>query len=247
MFNRSVQKSKPREVVSNARPTKPPVGRERLSHFDGEIVKAKQAIAEMEQKIERLQGVVSDAEVHHKALQAAIESDNGKSLAGYAAGDVPTDSSIARLVLLADNSKRAATAASAALPSANAQLENASQQLLALEEQRVAELNRVLTNLGDIDADEYRKTFEKLGRLHDKLVGFADVSQASHGDIRLIDDPLRAPRFQFPSMRGHVDADPFLRHSPSSVTVAESSRRWAEVRERLSADALADVNDLLVG
>ena len=119
--------------------------------------------------------------------------------------------------------------------------------MLELGEQRAQELNRVLAMLGDLDADEYLKTFAKLGRLHDKLAGFANVSQMSHGDIQLIIDPLKAPRFAFPSMRGHVDADPFLRHTPSSVTVAESARKWSDVRDRLSADALADVNDLLVG
>jgi hypothetical protein len=242
---KSVEKSKPEKI--NSRPVKKPAGRERLKHFDEQIGLAKQAIIELEQKIERLQGIVSDADIHHRSLQAAIELDNGNALAGYAAGDVPADSSIAKLVMVADNSKRAASAASAALPTAHAHLENARSQLLDLGEQRAAELNRVLAMLGDFDADEYRKTFEKLGRLHDKLTGFANVSQMSHGDIRLIDDPLKTPRFAFPSMPGHIDADPFLRHKPSDVTVAESARKWSDIRERLSADANADVNDLLIG
>ena len=245
--------SKPKtknDNVSSIRPAKSPAkpqGRERLAHFDEQLALARQAIGEMEQKIERLQGIVSDADVHHKALQAAIEADNGKSLAGYAAGDVPAHSSIARLVLLADNSKRAATAASAALPGAIAQLENARAQLLALGEERANELNRVLTTLGDLEADDYRKCFERLGILHDKLAGFAAVAEVSHGDVQLIVENLKAPRFAFPSMRAHVDADPFLRHSPSSLTVSESSRKWTAIRERLSADANADVNDILLG
>jgi hypothetical protein len=243
--------SKPKtkhDNVSSIRPAKsPPAGRDRLKHFDEQISLAKTAIVEIESKIECLQEIVSGADVHHKALQACIEADNGRSLSDYSAGKVAADSSIARLVLLADNSKRAATAAQSALPSAIAQLEDANRQLLDLGEQRAQELNRVLTTLGDLEADEYRKTFEKLGRLHDQLVGFANVAQSSLGDIQLILDPLRAPRFQFPSMRGHIDSDPFLRHQPSSLTVSESSRKWSEIRERLSADANADVNDLLIG
>lgn len=244
MFNR-VEKSKPEKISS--RPAKaPPAGRERLLHFDQEITKAKQ-VAELEQKIERLQEIVSGADVHHRTLQACIESDNGRALSDYSAGKVAADSSIARLVLLADNSKRAASAAQAALPSANAQLDNARAQLLELGEQRAAELNRVLMSLGDLDADEYRKTFEKLGRLHDKLVGFSNVAQVSHGDIQLIIEPLTAARFAFPSMPGHIDADPFLRHKPSDLTVVEAAQKWTAIRERLSTDALADVNDLLIG
>src|ERR1019366_8856006 len=111
---------------------------------------------------------------------------------------VDPDSSIARLVLLADNSKRAATAAQAALPSAHAQIENANAQLLALHEQRAAELNRVLMMLGDFEAQEYSKAFDRLCFYHDKLVGYSNVAQVSHGDIQLIIAPLSSPRFAFP-------------------------------------------------
>ena len=225
MFNRVQSKPKIKDDnVSSIRPAvKTPAGRERLAAISQEIEKAKTAISELEQKIERLEGIVSDADVHHKALQAAIELDNGRALSDYSAGKVDADSSIARLVLLADNSKRAATAATSALPSASAQLENAKSQLFGLEEQRVAELNRVLTMLGDIDAREYQAAFDKMCRLHDKLVGFASVAQASLGDVQLIVDPLKTPRFQFPSMQGHADSDPFLRHQVSSLTVSECS------------------------
>jgi hypothetical protein len=250
MFNRGTTKAKTSDSVSsiNSRPTvkKPPAGRERLVHFDSEIKTAQTVISELETKIERLNEIVASADAHHRALQAHIEQDNGRSLSDYSEGKVEADSSIARLVLLADNSKRASTAASAALPTAMAQLENARSQLLDLGEQRAAELNRVLTSLGDLEADEYRKTFEKLGMLHDKLVGFSNVSQMSLGDIQLTTAPMSAPRFQFPSMRASVDADPYLRHSPSSLTVMQSAQKWTEIRSRLSENALADVNDLLI-
>jgi hypothetical protein len=249
MFGNRVEKTKHKnENVTSIRPAKSkPQGRDRLIHFDQEIEKAKQAIVEMSEKIERLQEIVAGADVHHKNLQACIEQDNGRSLSDYSAGKLDADAPIARLVLLADNSKRASTAASAAVPSAIAQLENAQAQLLELGEQRAQELNAVLTMLGDLDADEYRKTFERLGLLSDKLRGFAAVSQMSHGDIELISEPLKAARFAFPSMRGHIDSDPFLRHKPSDLTVRQSAQKWTEIRERLSADANCDVNDLLIG
>jgi hypothetical protein len=244
MFNRSVQKTKPREVVSNARPVKPPVGRERLQHFDDQIGLAKQAIAEIEERISRFEGIITDADGAHKALQAAIESDNGKALADYSSGNVPADSTIARLVMVEHNSARAATAAKASLPTAHAQLENARGQLHDLGEQRVAELNRTLSLLGDVQARAYRDAFESMCLLHDQLAGFASVAQASHGDIQLIIDPVKTPRFAFPSL-GNADADPFLRHQVSSHTVTESARAWSAVRARLEADALADVSDLI--
>jgi hypothetical protein len=244
MFNR-VQKTS--EPVKASRPVKKPAGRERLIYSDEQIGLAKQAIAELEQKIERLEEIVSSADVHHRSLQACIEADNGRSLADYSAGDVPADSSIGRLVLLSDNSRRAAIAASAALPSAIAQLVNAKSQLYELGEQRAQEMHRVLIALGDLDAQAYRKAFDQMCRLHDQLVGFASVAQVNLGDVQLAVVPLATPRFAFPSIGGHVDSDPYLRHTPSSLTVSESGRKWTEVRERLSADANADVNDLLVG
>jgi capsid protein len=120
MFNR-VQK-KPKEIVSISRPVKPQAGRERLAHFDEQIGLAQNAIAEFEQRIVRLESIVVDAAAAAKALQAAVEADNGKSLADYSAGNVPPDSNIAKLVMTSDNSGRAATAAKAALPNAQAQL-----------------------------------------------------------------------------------------------------------------------------
>ena len=82
----SVQK-KSKDNVSSIRPAvKTPAGRERLKHFDDEIGRAKQAVVELEQRIERCESIIKDADVNHRALQNAIEGDNGKSLADYSAG-----------------------------------------------------------------------------------------------------------------------------------------------------------------
>ena len=82
MFNRGVA-SKNKETIVKSRPVKTPAGRERLQYFDEQIGLAKQAIAEIEERIERFESIITDAGGAHKALQAAVESDNGKALADY--------------------------------------------------------------------------------------------------------------------------------------------------------------------
>jgi DNA repair exonuclease SbcCD ATPase subunit len=243
MFNRVAStKTKPSEKIQSIQPKPTPAGRERLSHFDSEAKKAEAAISELDQRINRLESIILDADVAHRALQSQIESDNGASLANYAAGSVPADSAITKLVVAADNTKRAAAAAHAALPGANAQLENARTQLASLGEQRAAELKRVLAMLGDVTAREYQATFDALGKLYDKLVAYASVAEDNVGDVWRIQEPLVACRF---SVTGDSLSDPFLRHRISDITVSESSRRWAAVKDRLAADANADVSDLL--
>jgi hypothetical protein len=44
---------------------------------------------------------------------------------------------------------------------------------------------------------------------------------------------------------GNADADPFMRSRGSEITVAESARTWATVRQRLETDVDADLSDLI--
>jgi exonuclease VII small subunit len=249
MFNLGVQsKTKPAEkVVTSARRSKPePVGRERLKHLDAETQKAKEAVVEFEQRVQRLESIIADAETAHKALQQAIAADGGKALEDYASGLTKDDDEISKLVMTAENSARAATAAKAALPVAQAALDNVRAQVVVLGEERVAELNRVIAMMADSEARSYQRSFDEMCRRHDRLVGYASVAQMSHGDIQLIIDPVKAPRFAFPSM-GTIESDPFLRHQVSSLTVSEAAKQWTEVRARLEADVNADVSDLIGG
>jgi hypothetical protein len=240
MFNR-VQKTETHTVhIVNKKAD----GRERLSHFDDEIRKGKAAIVNLEESIQRLETIIAGADEAHRALQAAIVSDGGKALADYSAGRTNDGDEINKLVMVADNSARAATAARASLPDAHSALQNAHAQVASLIDQRAQELKRVLATLGDVDARAYDKAFSDLCRLHDRMVGHASVAEDNIGDIRLTHEPLRVPRFAFPSM-GHADADPFLRHQASDLTVAESARRWSQIRERLESDANADLSDLI--
>ena len=243
--------SKPKtkhDNVSNIRPVakppaKPPQGRERLKHFDEQLSLARQALSELQQRVERCEGIIADADVNHRALQSAITADGGKDLANYSAGLAEEGSIISKLVLAADNSGRASTAAKASLPSAHAALEDVQQQIVALTDERAVEMHRVLLSLGDVEAQQYQAAFDKLCHIYDRLTGVASIIEANIGDVMLTTDSVKIPRFQFPSS-GHPDADIFLRHKPSSLTVSEAARQYTQVRERLENDALADLSDL---
>jgi hypothetical protein len=220
------------------------VGRERLRHIDGEVAKANEAVTDLEQSVARLNTIIADADTNHHALQDAINADGGRALADYSAGKSDPDSEIAKLVTIAEASAKAANAAKAALPTTESMLSDARSQVTALGDQRLAELNRVVAMLADADARAYQKAFDEMCRLHDRLVGYASVAQASIGDVQLIVDPIKTPRFALPSL-GNSDADPFLRHRENEIAVAESARQWATVRQRLEVHVDADLSDIL--
>jgi hypothetical protein len=244
MFAKSAKlKTTPGESSGTVHTAKPD-GRERLRFIDGEVRKANDAVADLEKRVERFGSIIADADANHRALQTAIANDGGVALAAYSAGNAPADSEIAKLVTLAETSSKAATAAKAALPSAEAMLANARLQVKELGEQRNAELNRVVALLADSDARAYQRAFEELCRIHDRLVGYSNVAQASIGDVQLIIDPVKTPRFALPSL-GNSDADPFLRHRVNDFTVNESAKSWTAVRQRLEADVDADLSDIL--
>jgi type VI protein secretion system component VasK len=243
MFNR-VEKN-PRSESSGASVTKPKQGRERLQHFADEIVRAHNAIEDLEQRVARFGAIITESEVTHRALQDAINADGGIALAAYSAGQTKPNDAISKLVSHAKSSGEAAAAAKTALPHTESLLENARSQLISLVEQKNAELNRVVATLADVDARKYQEAFALLGKYHDRLVGYAAMAEGNQGDVRLIQDPLKTVRFALPSM-GNMDADPFLRHQISDLTVGESARKWSEVRHRLQSDANADLTDLVV-
>jgi hypothetical protein len=220
------------------------VGRERLRHISGEVSKANEAVTDLEQRVARFNAIIADAETNHRNLQEAIHSDGGLELAKYSEGRADPNSEIAKLVTLAESSAQAANAARSALPSAEAMLANARAQVKELGDQRIKELNNVIAILADADARAYEKSFQETCRLHDKLVGYASTAQATIGDVQLILENPKVPRFGLPSL-GSSDADPFLRHRPNDLIVAQSARVWSTVRQRLEFDVEADLEDLL--
>jgi hypothetical protein len=219
-------------------------GRERFRFVDGELKRAIEAIADLEARVTRLGAIISEAESNQRNLQGAIQADGGIALAEFSAGKADPDSDIARLVTLAESSQKAANAAKVALPSTEAMLENARAQAADLREKRNSELNLVLANIADADAKAYERSFNECCRLHDRLVGYSQVAQSNIGDVRLTTSNPTVPRFALPSL-GNSDADPYLRHRGSELTVAESARTWATVRQLLEADVNADISDLI--
>jgi hypothetical protein len=219
-------------------------GRERFRFVDGELKRSNEAIADLEARVARLGSIIADAEVNQNNLQVAINDDGGVALAEFSAGNVSADSEIAKLVTLAEASQKAANAAKVALPSTEAMLESARSQAAELREKRNAELNRVLASLADVDAQAYQRSFNETCRLHDSLVGYSQIAQANIGDVRLIVESPKVPRFALPSL-GNGDADPFMRHRESEITVGASARSWATVRQRLEVDVDADLSDIL--
>jgi hypothetical protein len=245
MFSRVEKNNKSQGAHPGASVSKPKQGRERLQHFADEIVRAHNAIEDLEQRAARFGAIITESEVAHRALQDAINADGGIALAAYSAGQTKPNDEISRLVAHAKSSGEAAAAAKIAKPHTESLLDNARSQLISLVEQKNAELNRVVATLADVDARKYQEAFALLGKYHDRLVGYAAMAEGNQGDIRLIQEPLVAARFALPSM-GNMDADPFLRHQISDLTVGESARTWSEVRDRLQSDAEADISDLMV-
>jgi hypothetical protein len=244
MFNSAKAKQKPPSESSGTVQTAKLDGRERLRFIDGEVRKANDAVADLEQRVERLGQIVTDAESNHNALQVAINADGGVALAAYSVGQAPADSEISRLVELAESSAKAATAAKAALPSTEAMLDSARSQVKELGDQRNAEMNHVVALLADADARAYQRAFDEMCRLHDRLIGYSNVAQVSIGDVQLITENPKTPRFALPSL-GNSDADPFLRHRVNDFTVNDAAKSWATVRQRLESDVDADLSDIL--
>jgi len=245
MFSRVEKNNKSQGANPGASVSKPKQGRERLQHFANEISNAHNAIEDLEQRVARFGSIIVESEAAEMALQTAIHADGGVALAAFSAGQTNPNDEFSKIVAHAKSSGEAAAAAKIAKPHTESLLENARSQLIALVEQKNAELNRVVATLADADARKYQEAFALLGKYHDRLVGYGAVAEANQGDIRLIQEPLVAARFALPSM-GNPDADPFLRHQISDLTVGESARTWSEVRDRLEAEAHADLSDLMV-
>ncbi len=114
-------------------------------------------------------------------------------------------------------------------------LEFARSQAAELRDKRNAELNRTIATLADDEARSYERAFNETCRLHDRLVGYAQVAQANIGDVRLIVENPKVPRFALPSL-GNGDLDVFMRHKESEITVGaaarQSGRRSATPRGR---------------
>jgi chromosome segregation ATPase len=208
MWSRVEKNNKPRgESPAAAVVSKPKQGREKLKHFADEICKAHNAIEDLEQRIARLTAIIIESNGAERALQDAINADGGIALAAYSSGQTKPTDDISKLVAHAKSSGEAAAAAKTALPHTESLLDNARSQLISLAEQKNAELNRVLASMADLDAQAYEKAFNLACTYHDKLAGYASVAQNNVGEVHLIFEAPKMPRFALPSL-GNSDADP---------------------------------------
>jgi hypothetical protein len=183
LFREAKPSAKSPGLSSPATSPKPPAkirqGRERLTHFDSQIESARIVISELTEHCARLQAIIVDAEESSRALQDFIASDGGLELSKYSNGDADPDDRISQLVKRERSTNEAAAAAKAGLPHASQLLSAANQQLATLQNERHAEVARVISNLAGVEVAEYERSFESTCLLLDSLIGFSRVGQPS--------------------------------------------------------------------
>jgi hypothetical protein len=225
---------------------KPIAGRERLHHFDSELAKATAAVKELEQRVLALEGIGVDAFNADRELQSYIQGEGGtEALMQHSAGHSKPDDRIAVLLATAKTTSEAAGPAKAALPFAQDNLEKCRAEVFRLEQERSEEIGRTMVRLVDDTAADYKRTFGKLCELHDQLAGFATVVSSNIGDVQLISEEIKTPRFALPSLASASEFDPFLRRRANPYAVEQSAKTWATVRQRLEADVGSDLSDIV--
>jgi hypothetical protein len=202
-------------------------------------------VTDIEKRVTTLEDIGIDAIAADRALQNFIAQDGGTdALLAHSSGHSKPDDLIAKLISQAKNTAEAAGPAKAALPVAQDALERAKAEVVRLGEEKNAEIGRYMVQLGDDLARKYKAAFAAVCIAGDRLAGFG--AGAGLYDVTLIVDPITAPRFNLPSLTaGRTEFDPLMRHTGSQLTIGESSKTWAAVRQRLNADVDADISDLL--
>jgi hypothetical protein len=242
MFNQK----KAKRSESSPSKSKPIAGRERLHFFAEELAKAKTAVEDLERRAATLENIGIDAVAADQALQAFIAKDGGiEALRAHSAGETKPDDEVSKLIATAKSTAEATGPAKSALPAARDALERAKAEVVRLGEEKAQEIERVMTALADATAREYKAAFDRVVRLHDELIGFANASSNYMGEIALIVEELKVPRFNLPALACINEHDPFLRRRGDSFTVNEYTAKWTTVKERLEADVDADVSDLI--
>jgi hypothetical protein len=220
--------------------------RDRLLFVAGELAKAESVVSDLAARVERLEGIISDAASANETLQAAIAQDGGVALSEFAAGTAKDDA-MARLVIEEENKRKAAVAAKSALPKASADLEAARAEVLRLGEAKSAEIGEFLMMKADGLARKYHAAFVELCRLHDELTGFALGIDSAVGDVVMVFEALKVPRFNLPSLKTSAEYDPFLRHKPATHIVESAAATWRAGRARLELNVNDDLDDLVGG
>lgn len=240
-------KTKAREATLAPQAEAGPDGRERLRFFADELVKANEAVAELEVRLNRLTGIIHDADLAHATLQQAIAEDGGLALAEYAAGKAQDDD-MAQLVQAKETTAKAAAAARDALPNVQDMLSRARNEVTRLEQLKQDAALQYLKQRADHVALQYKRIFSALCRSHDQLVGISAALSATGqhgGEIRMSTTPMQVPRFDLPSVADPNEFLPTMTHQPAENAVYDATASWLEARNRLSQDAEAELDDLI--
>ena len=247
MFNR---KSKAQSVATQTAPTRRLVDeRDVLRSRSAEVTKAEQAIAQMTANVTRLELIISEAASADTALQNAVAADGAVALTAFAQGEAAPDSDITTLLANAENTSRAAVAARAALPRAQANLANAQEQITHLETQRRQAIRDFLVLLATDYGRKYMAAWNELCSVHDILVGInasLPPASATGPELRMSTLPIIAPRFNLATVAHASEFLATIEHRANDYAVQEVSGKWLSASERLSADVEADVSDLLM-
>ena len=240
-------KTKATEAMLVPKPEREPDGRERLRYFADELAKASEAVTELETRLERLAGIIRDADVAHATLQQAIADDGGLGLADYAEGNAP-DGDVARLVQAKETTAKAAAAARDALPNAQAMLSHARSEVARLEQKKEDAALVYLKQHADHVALQYKRIFNALCRSHDQLVGISAALSATGehgGEIKMSSLPTQVPRINLPSEAASNEDLPMMPHLPAEMIVDDSTANWLQARNRLELDVNAELDDLI--
>lgn len=223
-------------------------GRGRLRFAAAELAKAKECVADLETRANRLTAIVADADAANAALQAAITADGGVALEAYGAGNA-SDQPIARLVSTKETTARAASAARDALPNVQDMLTKARAEEARME---AAKFDAVIVYLKMRAGDEHKsflRAYQDLCDSYDALCGIA-VALAATGHSEMMTTghpvPIQVPNFNMGTGPAHGPSERMvLSHGLAEAKIAAASDRWMQARERLLANADAGLNDLI--
>jgi hypothetical protein len=220
------------------------------------LIRAAEALAagqrqadELRAKLDNLKGIIATAPAADADLQRAIAADGGAELAAFASGAAST--ATAALLAKSDAAIRAAAAAQRALPAVEAQLKAAIEQLNILErEKSKAVIDLLAIGANQLAEQNYLANFRAMAAGHDELLGIAQALVSLGGwaaDIIAATTALEVPKFKLPALQSGSEVySPYLRHVPDNLIVGAAARAWRAAAERLAADPLADVSELMI-
>ncbi len=248
MFNR---KSKAQSVATQTAPTRKLTDeRDVLRSRSAEVTKTEQAIAEMTANVGRLERIIREASEADTALQTAVAEDGAVALTAFAQGEAAPDSDITTLLANAENTSRAAVAARAALPRAQANLANSQEQITHLENQRQQAIRDFLVMLATDYGRKYMAAWNELCSVHDILVGInasLPPASATESELRMSTLPISAPRFNLAGVAHKSEWLATIEHRAQDHAVQDVTDKWQAARSRLTENVEADVSHLLLG